>query len=122
MYYQLIKCLLQADLNKKESQITDLQENIKSQQAETSKAKDELTNALAAMEKLKEGFNKERADWATEKSALQKRAEDAEAALKPVVNELTGVKRQIHAMTAAVFGKHPCFYTFNISSHVLPVY
>ena len=86
-----------------------MQENIKSQQAETSKAKDELTSALAAMEKLKESFNKERADWATEKSALQKRAEDAEAALKPVVDELTGVKRQIHAMTIAVFGKYPGF-------------
>ena len=61
------------------------------------------------MEKLKKSFNKEREDWNTEKSALQKRAEDAEAALKPVVDELTGVKRQVHAMTAAVFGKHPCF-------------
>jgi hypothetical protein len=61
------------------------------------------------MEKLKESFNKERADWDTEKSALQKRAEDAEAALKPVVDELTDVKRQIHAMTAAVFGKYPGF-------------
>ena len=67
------------------------------------------------MEKLKEGFNKERADWETEKSALIKRAENAEAALKPVVDELTGVKRQIHAMTAAVFGKHFFLNTFNIS-------
>ena len=57
------------------------------------------------MEKLKVGFNKERADWETEKSALIKRAEKAEAALKLVVDELAGVKRQIHAMTAAVFGK-----------------
>ena len=57
------------------------------------------------MEKLKEGFNKERAVWETEKSALIKRFEKAEAALKPVVDELTSVKRQIHAMTAAVFGK-----------------
>ena len=58
------------------------------------------------MEKLKESFAKERANWNIEKSALRKRAEDAEAALKPVVDELTGVKRQVHAMTAAVFGKH----------------
>ena len=57
------------------------------------------------MEKLKEGFNKERAVWETEKSALIKRAKKAEAALKPVVDELTDVKWQIHAMTAAVFGK-----------------
>ena len=56
-YCQFIVCLLQADLTNKDSQITDLQENIKSQQAETSKAKDELTSALAAMEKLKESFN-----------------------------------------------------------------
>ena len=32
--------------------------------------------------------------------------ENAEAALKPVVDELTGVKRQIHAITAVVFGKY----------------
>ena len=100
---------LQADLSKKESQTADLQENIKTQQAEASKAKEELTRDLGAMEKLKEGFNKERADWETEKSALIKRAEKAEAALKPVVDELTSVKRQVHAMTAAVFGKHLCF-------------
>ena len=59
------------------------------------------------MEKLKETFNKERADWETEKAGLTKKAEDAEAALKPVVEELTGLKRQINAMTSAVFGKYP---------------
>ena len=40
-------------------------------------------------------------------AALQKRAEDAEVALKPVAEELTGLKRQINAMTAVVFGKYP---------------
>ena len=96
---------MQAELSKKESQIADLQENIKSQQAETSKAKDELASALAAMEKLKESFKNERAGWDTEKSTLLKRAEDAEGALNPVAEELTGLKQQINAMTAAVFGK-----------------
>ena len=74
------------------------------------------------MEQLKESFRTERTNWETEKSALRKRAEDAEAALKPVVDEPTGVKRQIHAMTAAVFGKHLFLNTFNISSHALPIY
>ena len=74
------------------------------------------------MEKLKEGFNKERADWDIEKSALQKRAEDAEATLKPMVDELTGVKRQIHAMTAAVFGKYPCVEFSTFHPIHLPVY
>ena len=81
-----------------------------------------MTSALGAMEKLKEGFNKERADWEIEKSVLINRAKNAEAALKLVVDELTGVKRQIHAMTAAMFGKHLFLNTFNISSHVLSVY
>src|SRR3954467_3993589 len=96
---------LQAELKVKENQVADLQENLKSQQAETSKAKEELTSALSTMEQLKEGFKKERADWATEKAALTKKIEDAETALKPVTDELTSVKRQVHAMTAAIFGK-----------------
>ena len=65
------------------------------------------------MEKLKETFKKERVDWDIEKAALAKRAEDAEAALKPVVEELTGLKRQINAMTSAVFGKYPHLMFFN---------
>ena len=101
-----IICLLQADLSNKDSQIADLQENIKSQQAETSKARDELKGALTAMEQLKDGFKRERADWETEKDALLKQAEDAEAALKPVAEELTGLKRRVNAMTTAIFGKH----------------
>ena len=96
---------MQAELKTKESQLADLQENLKSQQDETSKAKEELTSALSVMEQLKEGFKKERSDWATEKDALTKRVENAEAALKPEVDELTSVKRQVHAMTAAIFGK-----------------
>ena len=58
------------------------------------------------MERLKETFNKERAYWETEKASLTKKVEDAEAALKPVVEELTRLKRQINAMTSAVFGKY----------------
>src|SRR4051812_18762353 len=98
---------MQAELSKRESQIADLQEILKSQQAETSKAKEELTSALGSMEQLKEGFKNKRADWATEKAALTKKIKDAETALKPVTDELTSVKRQVHAMTAAIFGKLP---------------
>ena len=93
MYYQLTNCLFRADLTKKDSQIADLQENIKSQQAETSKAKEEPNDALTGMEQLKDGFKGER-------------AEEAEAALNPVTEELTGLKRQINAMTSAIFGKN----------------
>ena len=41
---------MQAELKTKENQVTDLQENLKTQQAETSKAKEELASALSAME------------------------------------------------------------------------
>ena len=58
------------------------------------------------MEQLKDGFKTERTNWETEKAALLKRAEDAEAALKPVEEELTGLKHQVNAMTAAFFGKY----------------
>ena len=97
---------LQAELSKRDAQTADLQENDKSQQTEVAKAKEELTNALAAMEKLKAAFDKEHADWETEKASLTKKAEDAEASLKSVVDELTALKRQINAMTSAVFGKY----------------
>ena len=93
-------------MTKKDSQIADLQENIKSQQDETSKAKDELKGALTSMEQLKDGFKNERACWETEKATLLKRSEDVEAALKSVAEELSGLKRQINAMTSAVFSKN----------------
>ena len=96
---------MQAEVRIKEDRIADLQEALKTQQAETDKAREEITSALSITEQLKEDFQKERTDWAAEKAALIKRAENAEAALKPVVDELTAVKRQVHSMTAAIFGK-----------------
>ena len=57
------------------------------------------------MEQLKDGFKSEQADWETKKATLLKRAENAEAALKPVAEELSGLKRQVNAMTSTIFGK-----------------
>ena len=100
-----IPSMLQAELRSKDAQNSNLQENVKSQQAEAAKAKVELTQALAGMEKLKESFNQDRAEWETKKAGLTKRAIDTEEALKPVVEEIAGLKRQINAMTSAIFGK-----------------
>ena len=60
--------LLQSEINQQVSQIADLQENLKSQQAETTKARDELKTALTTMEQLKEWFKSEQANWDTEKA------------------------------------------------------
>jgi hypothetical protein len=40
-----------------------------------------------------------------EKAVLLKRAEEAENWLKPITNELSGLKRYIIDMTQAIFGK-----------------
>ena len=85
--------------------MAELQDTLKFQQTVASKAKDELKTPLAAMEQLKEWFKTERVNWETKKKALLKRAEDAKSALKPVTEELSGLKRQVNAMTSAVFGK-----------------
>ena len=98
--------LLQSEINQQISQIADLRADLETQQIESSKAKDELKTALTTMEQLKEWFKSEQANWDTEKAGLLKQAEDAESALKPVTEELTGLKRQINAMTSAIFGKY----------------
>ena len=113
---------MQVELKTKETQVTDLQENLKTQQAETSKAKEELASALSTMEQLKENFKKKRADWATEKSALIKRAEDAEAALQPAPDEQTSIKWHMHAMTIAIFGKPVCLLNWLCLLIESPVY
>mgnify|MGYP005845805067 CR=1 FL=1 len=110
--------VLQANINNKGSQISDLQENIKSHQVETSKAKYELNDAMTAMEQLKDGFKAERANWEIEKANLLKRAEDAEAALKPAVEELTGLKHQVNAMTSAIFGTYLVYRSWLIISKI----
>ena len=83
----------QAELTEKDSQLNDLKANIKTQQSETSKAKSELKYALENIEQLKQNFNSEKDGWETEKAALLKRAKEAETALKPVTEELSGLKR-----------------------------
>ena len=72
------------------------------------------------MEQLKDGFKNECTSWETEKAALLKRAEDAEAALKPVAEELTGLKHQVNAMTSTIFGKYFGIAYSEVSS-TLPV-
>ena len=88
----------------KESQIVDLRHNISNQQSVTSKAQTELKTTLEGMEKLKKDFKADRSSRDTEKAALLKRAEEAEVALKPMTEELSGLKRQIKNMTVAIFG------------------
>ena len=95
----------QAELSEKDSQLNDLKANIKTQQSETSKAKSKLKHTLENIEQLKQNFNTDKNGWETKKAALLKRAEDVEAALKPVTDELSGLKQQINNMSSAIFDK-----------------
>ena len=88
----------------------------KHQEAETLKVEFKLKLSLEETEKLKSGLATERATWQNEKPILLQRAEAAEASLKSTAEELTGLKRQIDAMTSTVFGKEPLhkLLTYNI--------
>ena len=97
--------MLQVELSMKESQVNDVRANIETQQSETSKAKSELKTALENLKKLEQDFSSDKAGWGTKRATLLKRAEDAEAALKPVTDELSGLKYQINSMTTTIFGK-----------------
>jgi len=54
---------------------------------------------------LKQNFSTDKTGWETERETLLKRSEDAEAALKPITDELFGLKYHINSMTTAIFGK-----------------
>ena len=64
-----------------------------------------MTLSLEENEKLKANFNTERAALEEEKTSLLQRAEAAESSLKSTTAELSGLKRLISQMAAAIFGK-----------------
>ena len=77
------------------------------QEMETRKANAKFVSSIAAQEKLKTEFNAERKAWAEEKAALVTRAEQAEKkALSEKTAELSGLKRQVSQMVAAISVSH----------------
>ena len=58
---------------------------------------------------MKSYVDAERTAWEIEKAALVKLAEAAENQLKPVAEELSGLKCHITQMSAAIFGKFLCY-------------
>ena len=98
---------MQAVGKKLESDLADLKSRLKTQEMETRKANAKFVSSIAAQEKLKTEFDAERKSWAEEKNALVTRAEQAEKALTEKTVELSGLKRQVSQMVAAIFGKSP---------------
>ena len=98
---------MQAVGKKLEADLADLKSRLKTQEMETRKANAKFVSSIAAQEKLKTEFDAERKAWAEEKAALVTRAEQVEKALSEKTAELSGLKRQVSQMVAAIFGKSP---------------
>ena len=88
-----------------ESEISELKNRLKTQETKTQKANAKFEFSVATQEKLKKKFETERKTWAEERAALLSRAEKAEAALTERTAELSGLKRHVSQMVAAIFGK-----------------
>ena len=68
---------------------------LSTQETETKKTESKLQLSVFEAEKLKTSFSAEKKTWADEKTALTQRAETAEAALKEITAELTGLKYRV---------------------------
>ena len=99
---------MQAACKKFETDVSDLKTRLRTQETETRKANAKFEFSVAAQEKLKKKFETERKTWAEEKTALLSRAEQAEAALTERTAELSGLKRHVSQMVAAILGKLFC--------------
>ena len=87
------------------SQLTDAKTRLAAQETEIKNADSKLQLSLSEAEKLKTSFDVEKKSWADEKTLLIQRAETAEAALKEVTTELTGLKNRVSQMVSAIFGE-----------------
>ena len=96
---------MQAVGKKLQADLADLKNRLKTQEMETQKANAKFVSSIAAQEKLKTEFDAERKAWAEEKATLVNQAEQAEKALSEKTAELSGLKRQVSQMVAAIFGK-----------------
>ena len=96
---------MQAAGKKLEADMAHLKNRLKMQEMETRKANAKFVSSIAAQEKLKTDFDAERRAWAEEKATLVNRAKQAEKALTEKTAELSGLKRQVSQMVAAIFGK-----------------
>ena len=100
--------IVQDACKKFEVDISELKNRLKTQETETRKANAKFESSIAAQETLKKKFEAERKTWAEEKAALVSQAEQAEKALSERTAELSGLKRHVSQMVAAIFGKSFC--------------
>ena len=86
------------------SQLTDAKTRLADQEAEIKSVDSKLQLSLAETEKLKTSLTAKKKSWSEEKMLLTQRAEKAEATLKEVTMELSGLKDRVSQMVSAIFG------------------
>ena len=87
-----------------DSQLTDAKTQLAAQETKIKNADSKLQLSLSEAEKLKTSFDVEKS-WADEKTLPIQRAETAEAALKEVTTELTGLKNRVSQTVSTIFGE-----------------
>ena len=88
-----------------DSQLADAKTRLAAQETEIKNADSKLQLSLSEVEKLKTSFDVEKKSWTDEKTLLIQHAETAEAAVKEVTTELTGLKNRVSQMVSAIFGE-----------------
>ncbi|SPT19130.1 unnamed protein product [Triticum aestivum] len=111
-----------AACKKFEAEISELKNRLKTQETETRKANAKFEFSVVAQEKLNKKFETERKTWTEEKTALVSRAEQAEAALTERTAELSGLKRHVSQMVAAIFGPRSANLNQNVLTKLKAVY
>ena len=88
-----------------ESSLAGLKKNLAEQQNARTASEEKYRLALADMEKMKADHQKFEKKANADQAAILKRAEQAEAKLEAVLQELSGLKKHVSNMTQSIFGK-----------------
>ena len=96
---------MQDVLNEVESQTADFQKEARKERKLWEKAERLSSDFHKSLLTVKETLKKAEVSFENEKAILVKRAEEAEAKLEPVTEELATLKGHITTMCSAIFGK-----------------
>lgn len=97
---------MQDMLKQAESQVAGLEKQVTTEIELREKAEKLSSDFEESLINCTDKLEKATTEFANEKAALLKRAEEAESKLEPVTQELQRLKGHITQMCIAIFGKH----------------
>ena len=102
--YVTLDCL-QALLTQAGQEIAELKEEVKAEKGKREAAEKLSSDYQESLLNVNDSLEKTKTDFAKEKETLTRRAEQAEAKLGPVTQELNTLKGYVSRLCIAVFGK-----------------